>query len=173
LLRSAGDPAALAGMIRSEIALLDSTLPLTITTMQQNLRRYTGRPRFESFLFGLFAVLAVVLAAVGMFGVMSSLVSERTAELGVRIALGATGLDVLALVLRHALVLASIGLASGAAAAWFGARPLESLLFGVQAHDLASYAVVLSVLLLVALAAAFRPARRAVKLDPAAILRHE
>jgi predicted permease len=173
LLRSAGDPAALAVMIRSEIARLDPTLPLTITTMQQNLSRYTGRPRFESFLFGLFAALAVVLAAVGMFGVMSSLVSDRTAELGVRIALGATGLDVLALVLRHALVLASIGLASGAAAAWFGARPLESLLFGVQAHDLASYAVVLSVLLLVALAAAFRPALRALKLDPAAILRHE
>jgi predicted permease len=173
LLRSEADPAALAGMIRSEVSRLDPTLPLTVSTMEQNLRRYTERPRFESVLFALFAALAILLAAVGQFGVMSALVGERMAEIGVRMALGATTLDVAGMILRHALTWTLVGAAGGAAGAWLGARWLESLLFGVQAHDGVSYAAVLALLLLAAVSAAARPMCRAAGLDPARILRHD
>jgi predicted permease len=173
LLRTEADPAALARMIRAEMGRIDPTLPLTITTMEQNLGRYIERPRFESVLFGLFAVLAILLAAVGQFGVISSMVTERTAEIGVRMALGATGGDVASLVLRHALGWTLIGAVGGIAGAWFGARWLEALLFGVHARDRESYVAALVLLLSVSLVAAWRPMRRAAKVDPARILRHE
>ena len=173
LLRSDAESAALAQLVRSEIARIDPTLPLTIASMEQNLGRYVERPRFESVLFGLFAVLAIVLAAVGQFGVISSLVAERTAEIGVRMALGATPGKVVGMVLRHVLLWTLLGTACGAAAAWAGARWLETLLYGVKPRDPVSYCAVLLVLLVVALLSAWRPARRAAGLDPASVLRHE
>jgi putative ABC transport system permease protein len=173
LLRSQGDPAALGQMIRAELGHIDATLPLTITTMEQNLGRYVERPRFESVLFGLFAVLAILLAAVGQFGVISSMVSERTAEIGVRIALGATSRDVGGLVLRHALGWTLIGATGGIIGAWLGSRWLESLLFGVHARDRVSYVAALLLLVAVSVLATWRPMRRAATVDPARILRHE
>ena len=173
LLRTEADPAALARMIRTEIGSIDPTLPLTIATMQQNLGRYVEYPRFETVLFGLFALLAVALAAVGQFGAISSMVSERTAEIGVRMALGATGRNVAVLVLRHALAWTLAGAAAGVAGAWMGARWLEALLFGVKPRDLMSYAASLSLLIAVSLLAVWRPLRRAAAVDPARILRHE
>ena len=173
LLRSQAEPEALARLVRAEIARLDPALPLTIATMEQNLDRYIERPRFESVLLGLFAVLAVALAAVGQFGVIQSLVAERTAEIGVRMALGATPARVTGMVLRHVMAWTLAGAAFGAAGAWFAARWLETLLFGVEARDPASYAAVLAALVAVAAASAWRPARRAARLDPARVLRHE
>jgi predicted permease len=173
LLRSQAEPAALAQLVRSEIARIDPTLPLTITTMEQNLGRYIERPRFESVLLGLFAVLAIALAAVGQFGVIQSLVTERTPEIGVRMALGATPLQMVGMVLRQVIVWALAGASCGVAGAWFCARWLEALLFGVKPRDPASYAAVLGALLAVSIASAWRPARRAAGLDPAQVLRHE
>ena len=173
VLRSEADPAALAQLVRGEIAGIDPTLPLTISTMEQNLGRYVERPRFESLLFGLFAALAIALAAVGQFGVIQSLVTERTAEIGVRMALGATPAKVVGMVLRHLLVWTLIGAAAGVVAASFGARWLETLLYGVKPRDPASYAAVLLALIAVALVSALRPVQRAARLDPAQVLRHE
>jgi ABC-type antimicrobial peptide transport system permease subunit len=172
-LRTDAEPAALARLVRAEIGAIDPTLPLTITTMNQNLGRYVEYPRFETVLFSLFALVAILLGAAGQFGAISSMVSERTAEIGVRMALGATGRSVTGLVLRHALAWTLAGSAVGVVGAWLGARWLEALLFGVRARDAASYAAALALLLIVSLLAVWRPVRRAAAVDPARILRHE
>ncbi len=124
LLRAEAGPMSLAGMIRSEVAQIDPALPLTITTMEQNLGKHVQRPRFESFLLSLFAGIGVLLAAVGQFGVISYLVTQRSAEIGVRIALGATGRDVVALVLRHTLMWTMLGATIGLA--WRGSAAANS-----------------------------------------------
>jgi putative ABC transport system permease protein len=160
-------------MIRAEIGGIDPTLPLTITTMEQNLGRYVEYPRFETVLFGLFVLVAILLGAVGQFGAISSMVSERTAEIGVRMALGATGRDVAGLVLRHTLVWTLAGAAAGLAGAGLSSRWLEALLFGVKARDALSYTATLMLLITVSLVAVWRPVRRAAAVDPANILRHE
>jgi hypothetical protein len=173
LFRSQADPTSLAGLIRSEISQIDPALPLTITTMEQNLGRYVQRPRFESFLLSLFAGIGVLLAAVGQFGVISYLVTQRSAEIGVRMALGATGRDVVRLVLRHTLIWTLVGAVAGLVVAWFASRQLESLLFGVSARDLANFTAVFAMLIGVSLVAAWQPMRRAARMDPAQVLRHE
>jgi predicted permease len=173
LLRTDAEPVALARLVRAEIGSIDPTLPLTITTMEQNLGRYVEYPRFETVLFSLFALVAILLGAVGQFGAISSMVSERTAEIGVRMALGATGRDVAGLVLRHTLAWTLAGSTAGIAGACLGARWLEALLFGVKARDAASYAAALALLISVSLLAVWRPVRRAAAVDPARILRHE
>jgi putative ABC transport system permease protein len=173
ILRSEADPAGLASLVRSGIAEIDPTLPLTITTMWQNLGQHIQRPRFESFLLSLFAGIGVLLAAIGQFGVISYLVTQRSAEIGVRMALGATGRHVVGLVMRNALQWTVIGASLGLAAAWAGSRYLESMLFGVQARDLMNFAAVFGFLIAVSAAAAWQPFRRAVRIDPAQVLRHE
>jgi putative ABC transport system permease protein len=173
ILRSEADTAGLASMVRSSLSEIDPTLPLTITTMRQNLGKLMERPRFESFLLSLFAGIGVLLAAVGQFGVISYLVTQRSAEIGVRMALGATGRHVAGLVIRHTLAWTLIGAGLGLGVAWFGGRYLESLLFGVRARDLANFGAVFGFLILVSLAAAWQPLLRAVLVDPAQVLRHE
>jgi predicted permease len=173
LLRSEANPSTLAPMIRAEIGAIDPTLPLTITTMEQNLGKYVEYPRFETVLFGLFALVAILLGAVGQFGAISSMVAERTAEIGVRMALGATGRDVAGLVLQHTALWTLAGASVGAVAAWLAGRWLEALLFGVKARDAESYMAALLVLISVSLIAVWRPVRRAAGMDPARILRHE
>jgi predicted permease len=173
IIRSEADPAGLASLVRSGIAELDPTLPLTITTMRQNLGQQIQRPRFESFLLSLFAGIGVLLAAIGQFGVISYLVTQRSAELGVRMALGARSRHVVGLVMRHTMEWTLAGAALGMAAAWAGSRYLESMLFGVQARDLTNFAAVFGLLIAVSIAAAWQPARRAARVDPAQALRHE
>jgi putative ABC transport system permease protein len=173
ILRSDANQAGLASLVRSSLAELDPTLPLTIATMRQNLGKLTERPRFESFLLSLFAAIGVLLAAVGQFGVISYLVTQRSSEIGVRMALGATGRHVVGLVLRHTLVWTLVGAALGLLVAWFGSRYLESMLFAVHARDLANFAAVFGFLIAVSLAAAWQPSLRAVRVDPAQVLRHE
>src|SRR5260370_37478475 len=136
-------------------------------------RSQIQRPQFESFLLSLFAGIGVLLAAIGQFGVISYLVTQRSAELGVRMALGARGRHVVGLVMRHTLEWTLAGAALGLAAAWAGSRYLESMLFGVQARDLTNFAAVFGLLIAMSIAAAWQPARRAVRVDPAQALRHE
>jgi putative ABC transport system permease protein len=173
ILRSEANQAGLASLVRSSLAELDPTLPVTIATMRQNLGKLTDRPRFESFLLSLFAGIGVLLAAVGQFGVISYLVTQRSAEIGVRMALGATGRHVVGLVIRHTLAWTLAGAALGLMAAWFGSRYLESMLFAVHARDLVNFAAVFGFLIVVSLAAAWKPSLRAVRVDPAQVLRHE
>jgi len=173
LLRSEADPGRLSELVRAEITQLDQTLPLTITTMEQNLGRHIARPRFESLLLVLFAVIGVALAAVGQFGVISYLVTLRSAEIGVRMALGATSGNVVAMVLRHTLAWTLLGAAVGLTAAWFANVQMEAMLFGVRARDAVNFAGVFALLIGVSLAAAWSPSRRASRLDPARVLRHE
>jgi ABC-type antimicrobial peptide transport system permease subunit len=159
--------------VRASVAGLDPALPLTITTMRQNLDRLTERPRFESFLLSLFGAVGLLLATVGQFGVISYLVTQRSAEIGVRMALGATSGNVVRLVMGHALRWTLAGAALGLAVAWFGSRYLESLLFEVKSKDLWNFAAVFGLLISISLAAAWQPSRRAARVDPAQVLRHE
>src|SRR5262249_11926757 len=160
-------------MVRAELAGLDPVLPLTVTSMRQNLGRLFERPRFESFLLSLFAGIGLLLAAIGQFGVISYLVTQRSAEIGVRMALGAKRRHVVGLVVRDTLRWSLAGAGLGLAAAWAGSRYLESMLFEVHARDLATYSWVFAFLLAVSLASAWQPSHRATRLDPARVLRHE
>ena len=129
--------------------------------------------RFNTVLLGIFAVLALVLAAVGVYGVVSHTVNQRTHEIGIRMALGAQGEDVLGLVLRQGMKLVLIGLAVGLVCAFLATRQLESMVYGVSTKDPWTFATVALALAAVALAANFLPARRATRVDPLTALRQE
>jgi predicted permease len=173
LLRSETNPAPLMQLVRREIAQLDREIPLTMDTMEQNISRQLTRPRFEGLLLALFALAGVLLAAVGQFGVISYLVTQRSPEIGVRMALGASTGHVVGLVLRHTLNWTLFGAALGAAVSWYSGRYVESLLYGVRPTDAVALAAALVLLVVVSLAAALQPTRRAVRVDPARVLRHE
>ncbi len=172
-IRSQADPDLLAGLVRAEIRALDATTPVTIESLNQRVGRLVQRPRFNTLLLSLFAAMGMLLAAIGLYGVMAFLVAQRTPEIGLRMALGATGGEIRRLVLSHAARSLGIGAALGVGGSFFAARYLESLLFGVKPHDPATLGSGVALLLAVGLAAAWLPARRAVRLDPAAVLRHE
>ena len=174
VVRTAGDPLALVGAARRAVHALDQHLPLTdVATAEQILERSVGAPRFTMMLLATFAALALMLAAVGVYGVIAYSVSRRTQEIGVRIALGAQRRDVLGLVVREGMVLAAIGVALGIAGAWALSRVLASLLFGVTATDPATYAGMSALLIGVAVLASVLPARRAARVDPIVALRYE
>jgi putative ABC transport system permease protein len=160
--------------MRQAIAGIDSRLPVfNVRTMQQVIVDSSSDTRFEAELLGIFAGLALLLAAIGIYGVMSYLVAQRTQELGIRMALGAQPLDVLRLVLERGVVLTLAGLAIGLVAAFAITRLLSKLLFGVSATDPATFLGVAMLLGLVALAACYIPARRATRIDPLVALRYE
>jgi len=129
--------------------------------------------RFSLFVVSMFAVLAMVLGAVGLYGVMSYAVTQRTREFGIRVALGAQQYDVLRLVIRQGMVLSLVGVIIGLAGSFALTRLMSSLLFGVSATDPATFVVVATLLTIVALAACYLPARRATKVDPMIALRYE
>jgi len=141
--------------------------------MQQVVSENLAQPRFFTVLLSIFGGLAVLLAAIGAYGVISYSVRERTQEFGIRIALGADRGQVLGLVIRQALRLAGIGLGVGLVAALAGTRALASLLYGVKPLDVPTFAAAAAVLLIVAFLAAYLPARAAMKVDPLAALRYE
>jgi putative ABC transport system permease protein len=172
--RTAGDPLKLAAAVRGQVWAIDANVPVVdVMSMEERLAESVAPRRFQMLLFGAFAVVALVLAAVGVYGLISHSVSRRTHEIGIRMALGARPCDVLALVIRQGMSLALVGIAIGLASALALARVMASFLFNVKTTDPAIFAGISLLLLIVAFLAAFFPARRATKVDPMVALRHE
>jgi putative ABC transport system permease protein len=173
VVRTAGDPAVLTETLRRLTRAISPDVPMKFTTMEAVLSDNVAAPRFRTLLFGLFAGLAVCLAMAGVYGVMAYAVSQRSNEIGLRMALGASTGSVLRLILRQGLVLAALGLALGLAGAFAGTRLLGSMLFQVQPNDPWVYLGVAALLGVVTLIASYVPARRAAKVDPLNALRQE
>lgn len=174
VVRARRDPLELAGVVTKMVQSLDKNQPVSkIQTMDELVAESVAPQRFKMLLLGLFALLALFLAAVGIYGVMSYSVSQRTHEIGVRMALGAQKNDVLRVVVGQGMVLALIGVGVGISAALVLTRLLASLLYGVKPTDLLTFAAVSLILIGVALLACYIPARRAAKVEPIVALRHE
>jgi putative ABC transport system permease protein len=174
VLRTTGDPLSLVGAVRNEVRAIDPDQPIAaVRPMTEWVDSSVAAPRYRTTLFGLFAALAMILAATGIYGVMSYSVAQRTHEIGVRMALGARRFDVLKLVVGQGMLLTLIGVAIGLAAAFALTRVMASLLFGVTAKDPITFVVVSALLIAVAFVACFVPARRATKVDPLVALRYE
>ena len=155
-------------------AKIDKDLPVVdVQKMPDELEESVAQPRFRTFLLGLFAAMALVLAATGIFGVISYSVSCRTHDIGIRVALGASRTSILRMVLRETLLLAGIGLAVGIPCALAASHLIAHLLFNVSANDPVTIACVGFALAAVAMAAGYIPARRAMEVDPMLALRHE
>jgi len=171
---AAGDPMTMAPVIRSEVASLDRELPAAdIQTMNAIIGSSVAERRFTMLLLATFALVAVALAAVGIYGVLAYIASQRTQEIGVRLAVGATPADVIRLFVGEGARLTLVGLGIGLVGAMLAARVLTSLLFGVTANDPLTFGTVAAGLAVVALAASYLPARRASHLDPSMALRNE
>jgi putative ABC transport system permease protein len=174
LLRSASDPATVVSAVRQQVRELDAQLPVyDVKTMNQVLSTAVARPRFVTVLLGVFAAVAVLLSAIGIYGVMSYTVAQSTRELGIRLALGAQPTDILRLVVGQGLLLVSLGLIGGLIGAFGLTRLMTSLLFGVTATDPLTFVGVAALLIVVTLLACYLPARRAAKVDPMIALRYE
>jgi len=174
VLKTAADPAAVADPLRAELAAVDAELPLHgIRTLEQIVAEAVAQPRFNSLLLGLFAGLAMLLAAIGVYGLISYSVTQRLREIGVRLALGAERREVLGLVFRQGMVPVLVGIAVGVAGALAGARLLRSLVFDVSTTDPATFAVTSALLAAVGAAACLVPAWRATRVDPMVVLRDE
>jgi putative ABC transport system permease protein len=172
--RTAADPASLAGAIRQTVQEIDSDAPVyQVTTMDELLSTAAADTRFQMVLLGIFAGIGLLLAAVGIYGLMSYSVTQRTREIGIRMALGAERGDVLRMVVRQGLRLSLTGVAAGVVAAFALSRVMASLLYGVGPTDLATFSMVPVGLTAVALAASYIPARRATKVEPVIALREE
>ena len=172
--RTAGDPTPLANVAREQVLAIDPDQPIyDVQTMGKIWSDSIAPDRLYLMLLGTFAAVALVLAGVGIYGVMAYSVTQRTHEIGIRMALGARQSNVLGMVIRQGMMLAVIGLVIGLAAAWLATRAMASLLFGVSATDPLTFALISVVLAGVALGACFVPALRATKVDPMIALRYE
>jgi predicted permease len=174
VLRTAGDPLNVAAAARGVIRSLDPEQPVAeVRTMESLLSESMGRARFNTVLLTVFAVVALILASIGIYGVMAYSVTQRTQEIGIRMALGAQAGDVLKIVIIQGMTLALIGIAIGLLAAFALTRWMETLLFGVRPADPLTFTVIATVLTMVALVACCIPAQRATKVDPMVALRSE
>ena len=174
LVRTTVEPMSLAAAVRSQIQSLDSEEgPTRVVPMTQLISESVSQPRFNTFLIGLFATLAFVLALIGIYGVISYDVTQRTSEIGIRMALGAQARDILKLVLKQGIFLTLGGLGLGLIGAVALTRFLSGLLFEVKHTDPAIYVIVAILLTIVAIAACLIPSRRATKVDPLVALRYE
>ena len=171
VIRTAGDPAAFATTLRREVQTLDKDQPIyNVRTMDDVVMNSLGTRRVSMQLFAVFAIAALLLAAIGIYGVMAYTVTQRTQEIGIRMALGAQRSDVLGLVVRQGMTLAAIGVVAGLAGAFSLTRVMASLLFNVRPDDPAIYVAISLLLGAVAFLACYLPARRAAKLDPVTAL---
>jgi len=174
VIRTTGDPLSLVGSVRDVLAQLDSNIPLyRISTAEDYLSLSAAQPRFQTVLITSFAVIALLLAAVGLYAVLSYMVAQRTLEIGLRLALGAQRESVLGLILRRGVALAAGGLAIGLVVSLLLTRFLQQLLYGVKPFDPLTFVVVSAVLLLVSAIASSVPAYRAARLDPMQTLRQQ
>jgi putative ABC transport system permease protein len=174
VVRTQGDPLALAAAIRNEVSALDRDLAVSnVMTMDELVGGSLAAPRFTLLLLGTFAALAMLLSAIGVYGVVSYAVTQRSHEIGVRMALGAQVSDVLKLIVGRGMSLVLGGLGLGLIAAFALSRVMQSLLFGVSTTDVTIFALTSVLLAVVAFGASFVPARRAAKVDPIESLRCE
>ena len=172
VVHATGDPLALAADMRRIVAEIDPELPLAgLATLDQHVARAASAPRFRTGLIASFAILALALGAAGLYGVLSVMVTARTREIGIRLALGGRPADVRALVLRQSLALVAIGTALGLPGAFVAVRLLSGLLYGIAPHDPLTFAAVPVVLVVTGLLAGWVPTRRAAATDPATVLR--
>jgi putative ABC transport system permease protein len=170
--RTDGEPLKLSAAVRSKVLAIDKDQPVsTFRTMEQIVANSIASRRFSMLLFGIFAALAMILAAVGIYGVMSYSVSQRRQEIGIRVALGASSRDVVNLIVRHGMLLAGLGVVIGLIAAFAASRVISTLLFGVSATDPLVFIAIPLLLAVVAFLACLLPARRATKVDPITALR--
>jgi putative ABC transport system permease protein len=174
VVRSKRDPAVIAAAVRNAVWSVDKDQPVSnVRTLDQVFAAAISQERFQALMLGLFAALALLLACVGLYGVISYAVVQRTHEIGVRMALGAQPLDVLRLVIRQGMTLTLAGLVVGIVAGTLVTRVLSDLLFGVTPRDPLTFAGVPVLLLVVAFFACYIPARRATRIDPLTALRVE
>jgi putative ABC transport system permease protein len=171
VMRSPLDASRLSAAVRQAVWSADDTIPVPVLrSMDQALADAVGQPRFRAWLLGLFAATAVVLAATGLYGTMAYAAQQRTREIGLRIALGATPRQATAMLIRHGMTLALVGIVAGLAGSVAVARALSTMLFGVEASDPATFIGVPVLFVLVTLAACYLPARHARRLDPIAAI---
>jgi putative ABC transport system permease protein len=174
VVRTAGEPASVLGAIRREVSALNPSMPIhTAETMEAIIGKSVSVPRFRTLLLSAFAALALLLAAIGIYGVISFSITQRTREIGVRMALGARAQDVHAMVIAQGIRPVFTGVVIGLLASLAGTRILKSLLFGVSATDPGTFVVVPLLLGAVALIACWLPARRATRVNPIAALSSE
>src|SRR5215813_11324328 len=173
-IRTTGDPLALGAAVKQEMLKVDPSLPLTnMRSLEQIVERSLAQQRFNSTLLGLFAAIGLALAAIGVYGVMAYVVTQRTHEIGVRVALGATAGDVLRLIVGRGMALALAGVALGLGASFALTRLMKDFLFGVKPTDPLTFGVIASLLTMVAVVACYIPARRAAMVDPMVALRRQ
>jgi putative ABC transport system permease protein len=172
--RTASDPLSLAPAVRSTVLSIDPNQPIYgVKTMAQRVSAATAVTRSLTVLFTAFALLALALGAVGIYGIVSYAVTQRTHEIGIRMAVGANARDILQLILKHGLVLVLTGVIIGVGGAFALTRFLTTLLFGVTATDTLTFVAVSLIFFVIAMCASLLPARRAMKVDPLAALRYE
>jgi putative ABC transport system permease protein len=172
VIRTAGDPSTLVSQVRREVAMLAPGLALSkVSTMEDHVERALSRPRFMSTLVAAFGALALALAVVGIYGVMSYTVTERTPEIAIRLALGARRSDVVGMVLGKAVLLSAVGITAGAAASWALTGMLAGLLFEIASTDAGTFVAASGTLLAIALLAAAVPAFRASRISGSSVLR--
>jgi predicted permease len=174
VVRTSGDPMSLLGALREQVKQIDPNVPLfEVRTMGDYLSNATATPRFQTVLLTAFAGMALLLAAIGLYAILSYMVAQRTVEIGLRMALGAQRNTVLQMILRKGLALAAFGLGIGIVLALILTRFLQSMLFGVKSFDVLTFTSVTALLLSVALIASAVPALRASRLDPMRTLREQ
>ncbi|MGH9768528.1 MAG: FtsX-like permease family protein, partial [Blastocatellia bacterium] len=174
LLRTSGDRMSLASAVRGQISAIDKDQPVTaIKTMNEVIASTTAPRRFNTLLLAIFAAVALTLAATGIYSVISYSVTQRTQEVGIRMALGAKPGDVVRLILKQGMALTLVGVAAGVLGALAAARVMSGLLYGVTATDPVTFTAISLLLTIVAMLACYLPARRAARVEPIAALRHE
>ncbi len=174
IVRTAGDAARFGAAVQKEIRGLDPDQPIAdLRTMKQVISKSIARPRFNTLLLTIFAGVALVLASVGLYGVMNYSATQRTHEVGIRMALGATRADIMRLVVGNGMLLTLVGIGIGVVASWGLTRVMQSFLFGVGATDAVTFIAVSGLLILVALVANYIPARKATRVNPVIALRYE